>query len=76
MITKDMYLNDVLEMDQGVVPIFFDHGLHCLGCILAAHETIEQASVVHGISLDNLLRDLNDYFEEHPVQEKTADIAE
>lgn len=62
MVTKDMYINEVLMMDRGVVPVFFQYGLHCLGCFMSAGETLEEAAMVHGIELDALLRDLNAYF--------------
>lgn len=63
MITKDMIISEVLNMDQGTVPIFFKNGLHCLGCVMASGETMEEACVVHGINCDNLITELNRYFE-------------
>ncbi len=62
-ITKDMIISDVLSLDQGTVPIFFKNGLHCLGCVMASGETIEEACMVHGINCDNLIFELNSYFE-------------
>lgn len=62
-IKKDMIISDVLSLDQGTVPIFFKNGLHCLGCVMASGETIEEACMVHGLNVDNLLFELNSYFE-------------
>lgn len=62
-VAKDMIISDVLNMDQGTVPIFFKNGLHCLGCVMASGETIEEACLVHGIDCDNLIFELNSYFE-------------
>jgi hybrid cluster-associated redox disulfide protein len=62
-VTKDMIISDVLNMDQGTVPIFFKNGLHCLGCSMASGETIEEACLVHGINCDNLIFELNNFFE-------------
>ena len=62
-VTKDMIISDVLNLDQGTVPIFFKNGLHCLGCVMASGETIEEACMVHGLNVDNLLFELNSYFE-------------
>ncbi|MDD2534254.1 MAG: DUF1858 domain-containing protein [Eubacteriales bacterium] len=62
-IQKDMIISDVLELDKGAVPIFFKNGLHCLGCSMASGETIEEACMVHGLNVDNLLFELNSYFE-------------
>ena len=34
-------------------------GMHCLGCLAAAEETIEEACMVHGIDADELMEELN-----------------
>jgi hybrid cluster-associated redox disulfide protein len=62
-ITKDMIISEVLNMDKGTVPIFFKNGLHCLGCVMASGETIEEACMVHGIDCENLVFELNSFFE-------------
>lgn len=61
-INKNMYIMDVLRMDEGVVPIFMQNGLHCLGCALSSGETLEEACLVHGLDCDDLLEQLNEYF--------------
>ena len=61
-VNKDMYIMDVLRMDEGTVPIFLQNGLHCLGCALASGETLEEACLVHGLDCDDLLEQLNEYF--------------
>lgn len=61
-ITKDMIIADVLSMDRGTVPIFFKNGLHCLGCVMASGESIEEACAVHGIDVDTLVLELNQFF--------------
>ncbi|MDD3930870.1 MAG: DUF1858 domain-containing protein [Clostridiaceae bacterium] len=63
MVTKDMIISDVLNMDRGTVPIFFRNGLHCLGCAMASGETIEEACAVHGLDCDLLMDELNNFFE-------------
>ena len=61
-ITKDMFISDVLNMNQGTIPIFLQNGLHCLGCAMASGETIEEACAVHGLDCDILLNELNEFF--------------
>lgn len=61
-VTKDMIISDVLKMDSETAPILFKHGLHCLGCMHATGESLEVACEVHGIDVDALLADLNQYF--------------
>lgn len=62
-ITKDMIINEVLKMDRNTAMIFMKHGLHCLGWGGAAFESIGDAAAVHGINVDALINDLNEYFE-------------
>lgn len=62
-ITKDLLILDVLNMDRGTAPIFMKHGLHCLGCPAASMESIEDAAAVHGLDVDILIKDLNEYME-------------
>lgn len=63
-VTKDMIISDVLKMDRGTASIFMNAGMHCLGCPSASGESIEDACMVHGIDADNLIDQLNKYFEE------------
>ncbi|HZW98368.1 MAG: DUF1858 domain-containing protein [Clostridiaceae bacterium] len=62
-VTKDMLVSDVIKMDEKLIPIFFAHGLFCLGCVLADHESLEEASEAHGLDVDSLVDDLNSYLE-------------
>lgn len=62
-ITSDMIIADVLRLDKGTVPIFLNNGLHCLGCPSASGESIEEACEVHGLDVNKLINELNEYFE-------------
>ncbi len=59
MITKDMTVFQVLEMDEKYESVFERHLLSCAGCPGAQMETLEQAAEGHGIDLERLLADLN-----------------
>ncbi len=61
-ITKDMLLADVLAADENCAPIFLNAGMHCLGCPIAHHENLEEACAAHGIDVDKLVEELNNYF--------------
>ncbi len=63
-ITKEMTINQVLERDVNVASIFFECGMYCIGCPSAAGETLEKASVVHGLDVDVLVGKLNEFFGE------------
>ncbi len=59
MITKDMIVSDILEMDEKYAKILEDFLLPCEGCPGADLETLEEAAKGHGIDLDKLLEKLN-----------------
>ena len=62
-VTKDMIISDVLKLDRGTVPILLNSGMHCLGCPSSSGESLEDACAVHGIDVDQLIRELNDFLE-------------
>ena len=60
-ITKDTLIGDILTLDSTTAPYFLEIGMHCLGCPASRGETLEQACMVHGVSVDELLQKLNDH---------------
>ena len=62
-ITKDMIIADIIAVDKGVIPFLLEAGMHCVGCPSAQGETLDQAGSVHGIDVDNLVNDINQYLE-------------
>lgn len=58
-ITKDMTIAEVLRQNPQAAAILMTKGMHCLGCVIAQGETIEQAAEVHGLPVEDLLADLN-----------------
>jgi hybrid cluster-associated redox disulfide protein len=68
LITKEMPIGDVVRSHPETVPVFMQHGLHCIGCAVAAFESIEEGAVAHGIDVDALMRDLNEAAETEETQ--------
>jgi hybrid cluster-associated redox disulfide protein len=60
-ITKDMIIGEVLQIDQGLIPILLNSGMHCLGCPSSQMESLEDACMVHGLDSDELVAELNNY---------------
>ena len=60
-ITKDMVIGDIIRVDEGLIPILMASGMHCVGCPSAQAETLEEASFVHGMSVDELVDKMNAY---------------
>ena len=48
-IDKSMTIGEVLSRDRGCAPVFMAHGMHCLSCPMSVGESIEMASMVHGV---------------------------
>ena len=59
MINKDMTIEEILEKYTEKAEILMDAGMHCIGCIAASGETLEQACEVHEIDADDLVKELN-----------------
>lgn len=62
-ITKDMIIADILQIDRGTVPILLNIGMHCLGCPSSSGESLEDACAVHGVDVNEVVKQLNDYLE-------------
>jgi hybrid cluster-associated redox disulfide protein len=61
---KKIHLNTTLSEAMrdypATVEVFIRYGLHCVGCEVAALETVEMAAATHGVkNIQQLLEDLN-----------------
>ncbi len=54
-ISKDTTIGEALRINPDIAPILMEIGMHCLGCPSAQGETLEEAAMVHGIEVDNLM---------------------
>lgn len=59
MVTKDMLIGEIVQMNEKYPEILLEAGMHCLGCPASAGESLEEACAVHGIDVDELLDKLN-----------------
>lgn len=62
-VTPDMIIADILKLDRGTAPILLNIGMHCLGCPSSSGESLEDACAVHGVDVNTVVKDLNDYLE-------------
>lgn len=58
-ISKDMTIGQLLEVAPEKADILLNAGMHCLGCPASQAETIEEACEVHGIDVEELMKQLN-----------------
>jgi len=61
MVTKEMTIKQVLDLDRETAPIMLQYGMHCFGCAFATAESLEDACAAHGVSADNLVKELNEF---------------
>lgn len=61
-ITKEMTMGELLSIDRGVAVVLMNAGMHCIGCPSSIGESLEEACMVHGIKVDELLKNINEYF--------------
>lgn len=59
MITKDLTIGEIIRIKDNAPQILMGFGMGCVGCPSAQAETIEEASKVHGLNLEELLEALN-----------------
>ncbi len=60
-VTKEMYIGEVLQLNPGLAEILMEAGMHCLGCPSSQMESVEDAAMVHGFNVDDLINKLNTY---------------
>ena len=63
-ITKDMLITDILEQDVEIASILMQKGMHCIGCMAASGESLEQAMYVHGFTpedVDTTVAEVNEF---------------
>ena len=58
-ITENTLIMEAVEANPKAPEILVGYGMHCIGCAIAHGETIAEAAQVHGIDVNDLLRDLN-----------------
>ena len=55
-ITRDMTIGEILMSNPEVAPVLMEAGMHCLGCPASQAESLEEAAMVHGIDIDELMK--------------------
>ena len=62
-VSKDMLIGELIRLDPNVAPILMRAGMHCLGCPFAQMESLAEAAMVHGLDVDVLVAQINDFLE-------------
>lgn len=48
----------VLEHWPQTIPVFLEHGMACVGCPMAAFETLEEAAAIYGLDPARLIEEM------------------
>ena len=60
-ISKDMTIGELLKVDANIAAILMRAGMHCIGCPSAQGESLAEAAMVHGMDVDMLEKQINDF---------------
>ena len=58
MIKKDIKIIDLVNEYPEAVEVLQNHGVGCMGCMLAHSETIEEGLTAHGLDTDKILKEI------------------
>jgi hybrid cluster-associated redox disulfide protein len=56
---KDMSITAALEAHPGARAVFERHGMSCCLCLGASSESLEAGSIMHSVSVDEVVEELN-----------------
>ncbi len=59
-LNEKMTIGELVREYPKAVDVLFQFGMGCVGCPSAQAETIEEASLVHGLNLESLMKALNE----------------
>ena len=59
MVTKEMTLAQIIQIKEDAPQILMSFGMGCVGCPSSQAESLEDAAMVHGLKLEELLEALN-----------------
>jgi hybrid cluster-associated redox disulfide protein len=58
-ITKETLIGEALRMKPEIAPVLMGMGMHCLGCPASQGESLEEAALVHGMDVDELMKEIS-----------------
>lgn len=58
-VTRDTLIKDIVKIGPKAIEILMSCGMGCIGCPASQAESIEDAAMVHGIDVEEILESLN-----------------
>ena len=59
-IDKTTKIGELLDSNPDKAEVLLSVGMHCLGCPASREETLEEACMVHGIDVEEVVEKLNE----------------
>ena len=78
-ITKDMMIGEAVAKHPETAMVLMKHGMHCVGCHVAAHESIEQGCKGHGMDdeeIDQTIKEMNEVIKKPEEKEEKKEVEE
>ena len=69
-IRKTMSFAEIFEIDRELAIPLMESGMHCVGCPMSMHETLEEGAIAHGLDADKLVKKLNKQLEKKNKKEE------
>ena len=60
-VTTQMLIGELLQLDPNIAGVLMRAGMHCIGCPSSQMESLEEAAMVHGMDVDVLVEQINDF---------------
>ena len=62
-LTENTTIGELLQVCPEIAGVLTGIGMHCLGCPSAQMESLAEAAMVHGLDVDVLVAQINDFLE-------------
>lgn len=53
-------VSDVLNRHPSTIRVFIDHGMACIGCVIAPYHTIEEACAEYNLAVEKFMHEMTD----------------
>ena len=63
-ISRKMTIGQLLAVDPNIAAILMRSGMHCISCPSSQGETLEEAAIVHGMDVEVLEQQINDFLKD------------
>lgn len=70
-ITKETTLGEILKAYSNAEDVLKGFGMHCFSCPMSQMETVEEAGLVHGLNVDEMIEKMNADLVEEKKEEKS-----